>query len=65
MARLIYSTIASADGYVEDADGGIAWGRPMTNCSASSPGIRLDLELLDTRSFAGGAVYLSYRPKPA
>ena len=26
-------------------------------------GARLDLELLDTRSFAGGSVYLRYRPK--
>jgi len=26
--------------------------------------VRLDLELLDTRRFASGAVYLSYRPKP-
>jgi len=28
MARLIYSAIASADGYVEDADGGFAWAEP-------------------------------------
>jgi dihydrofolate reductase len=28
-------------------------------------GVRLDLELLDTRPFASGAVYLRYRPKPA
>ena len=28
-------------------------------------GARLDLELLDTRRFAGGAVYLSYRPTSA
>jgi len=27
-------------------------------------GARLDLELLDTRRFASGAVYLQYRPKP-
>jgi dihydrofolate reductase len=27
-------------------------------------GVRLELELLDTRRFAGGAVFLSYRPKP-
>jgi dihydrofolate reductase len=31
---------------------------------ALPPGVRLGLELLDTRSFAGGAVYLSYRPRP-
>lgn len=28
-------------------------------------GTRLDLELLDTHRFASGAVYLSYRPRPA
>jgi dihydrofolate reductase len=28
-------------------------------------GARSDLELLDTRRFAGGAVYLRYRPTPA
>jgi len=27
-------------------------------------GVRLDLELLDTRRFASGAVYLRYRPRP-
>ncbi len=27
--------------------------------------VHLDLELLDTRRFASGAVYLRYRPKPA
>ena len=28
-------------------------------------GTRLDLELLDSRTFTSGAVYLSYRPRPA
>jgi len=28
-------------------------------------GVRSDLELLDTRRFASGAVYLRYRPKQA
>jgi dihydrofolate reductase len=28
MAKLIYSTIASADGYIEDPDGSIDWGIP-------------------------------------
>ncbi|HEV2372998.1 MAG TPA: dihydrofolate reductase family protein [Streptosporangiaceae bacterium] len=28
-------------------------------------GVRLDLELLDTHRFAGGTVYLRYRPRPA
>ena len=28
-------------------------------------GVRSDLELLETRRFASGAVYLRYRPKPA
>ena len=28
MAKLIYSTITSLDGYVEDSDGNIVWGAP-------------------------------------
>lgn len=32
---------------------------------ALQAGARLDLELLDTRTFASGAVYLRYRPKAA
>ena len=28
MAKLIYSAIASADGFIEDPDGGIDWGTP-------------------------------------
>ena len=28
MAKLIYSAIASADGYIEDPDGSIDWGMP-------------------------------------
>ena len=28
MAKLVYSAIASLDGYVEDADGGFAWAAP-------------------------------------
>ncbi len=28
MARLIYSAITSADGYIEDADGSFAWAAP-------------------------------------
>ncbi len=28
-------------------------------------GVRTDLDLLDTRRFAGGAVFLRYRPKSA
>ncbi len=28
MAKLIYSTITSLDGYVEDAEGNFNWGRP-------------------------------------
>ncbi len=33
--------------------------------AALSLSTRLDLELLDSRTFASGAVYLSYRPRPA
>ena len=28
MAKLIYTAIASLDGYIEDADGGFGWGEP-------------------------------------
>jgi hypothetical protein len=28
MAKLIYSAIASADGYIEDPNGSIDWGMP-------------------------------------
>jgi dihydrofolate reductase len=38
----------------------VGGGRP-----ALPSGVRSDLELLDTRRFVSGAVYLRYRPKPA
>ena len=74
MARLIYSAIASADGYVEDAAGSFDWAAPGEELflvpivvgggkRALPDGVRSDLELLDARRFAGGAVYLRYRPK--
>jgi hypothetical protein len=47
MASLIYSAIASLDGYVEDPEGRFD---------------RLDLELREMRSFASGVVFLRYRP---
>lgn len=34
MARLIYSMLASLDGYVEDADGGFAWATPSEEVHA-------------------------------
>ena len=34
MARLIYSAIASLDGYVEDEDGGFAWAAPSDEVHA-------------------------------
>ncbi len=42
MARLIYSAIASADGYAEDAAGSIEWAAPTKRCTGSSttPGTR-------------------------
>jgi hypothetical protein len=60
MARLIYSAIASADGYVEDAAGSFGGGK-----RALPNDVRADLELLDTQRFASGAVYLRYRPTSA
>jgi hypothetical protein len=73
MAKLIYSAIASADGYVEDAAGHFDWAAPddelfcfVNNLERPVPdGVRSELELLDTRRFASGAVYLRYRPQSA
>ncbi len=35
MAKLIYSAIASLDGYVEDERGSFDWARPTTRCMLS------------------------------
>ncbi len=51
MAKLVYSAIASADGYRHRRGGK----------RALPDGVRADLELQDTRRFASGVVYLSYR----
>jgi hypothetical protein len=54
MAKLIYSAIASLDGYVEDAQGDIDWG-------ALPNGVRARLELIDERRSRSGVVHLRYR----
>ena len=59
MARLIYSVIASLDGYSADETGRFGW--------AVSDGPfrtgRFGLELLDERCFTGGVVHPHYRSK--
>ena len=58
MARLIYSAIASLDGYVEDDQGQFGWAQPGEEVHAFVN----DLEpLLDERRFRCGVVYLRYR----
>ena len=37
MAKLIYSAIASADGYTEDAAGGFDWGAPAVLSTSGVP----------------------------
>ena len=36
MAKLIYSAIASLDGYVEDEEGNFDWAAPDARCTLSS-----------------------------
>jgi hypothetical protein len=91
MGRLIYSTIASADGYVEDSAGEFGWGAPDEEVlrfinDLERPvgtylyGRRMYETMLSWETahtlpgqppsfrefrFAGGTVYLRYRPRPA
>jgi hypothetical protein len=74
VARLIYSAIASLDGYVADEHGDFGWAAPDEEVHSfandleravgtqrgASGGLRL--ELLEQRRFGGGVVYLRYRP---
>lgn len=64
MARLIYSVIASLDGYSADETGRFGW---ATSDWAVSDGPfrtgRFGLELLDERCFTGGVVHPHYRSK--
>ena len=69
MAKLIYSAIASLDGYVEDERGTFDWAAPDEEVLADvnelerSIGtyLRARLQLLDERRFRSGVVHLHYR----
>jgi hypothetical protein len=41
-----------------------AFVEPIVEPTGLPAGTRLDLDLLDTRRFTSGAVYLRYHPKP-
>jgi hypothetical protein len=56
MARLIYSAIASLDGYVAAVPVLVGGGK-----RALSDGLRLELEPLAERRFVGGVVHLHFR----
>ena len=52
MGRLIYSMITSLDGYAEAADGDLGRGLRFF-----PDGVRLDLDLVEQRSFPNGLLY--------
>lgn len=74
MALLIYSAIASLDGYVADERGEFGWSMPDEEVHSfvndriaigtGKPALPmkndLPLHLIDHRSFANGTVYLRY-----
>jgi hypothetical protein len=69
---LIYSAIASLDGYTADAEGRIDWSAPDEEVHAfindlergiGTYRVRVRFDLLDQRRFASGVVYLRYRPR--
>ena len=62
MAKLIYSAIASLDGYVEDEQGNFAWAEPDEEV------LEFVSELerpIGKRRFPSGVVHLHYRMFPA
>jgi dihydrofolate reductase len=72
VARLIYSVIASLDGYIADENGDFDWAAPDEHLlvvpivigggnKALPDGVRMKLELIDERRFRSGVVHLGYR----
>jgi dihydrofolate reductase len=62
MAKLIYGAITSLDGYVAE-DGFHVFVAPVVvggGKTALPADVRMDLELVDERRFAGGFVHLHY-----
>jgi hypothetical protein len=62
MAKLIYTAIASLDGYIADAEGRFDWSAPDAEVHAfvKPDGLRARLQLLDERRFGNGVVHLHY-----
>jgi hypothetical protein len=54
MAKLTYSTIASLDGYVEDAGGGFEWAAPDEEVHARCRARRRDPAVPGSRIVGGG-----------
>jgi hypothetical protein len=74
VAKLTYTALTSLDGFVSDENGNFDWAEPdaevhrfvndLERPIGTLPGdVHAPLELLDERRFAGGVVYLRYRPK--
>jgi hypothetical protein len=61
MGSLIYSTIGSLDGYIEDRDVFVAPIVVGGGKQALPDNVRVELELQDERRFGNGTVYLRYR----
>jgi dihydrofolate reductase len=67
--NVAYSMQVSLDGYMEDPNGAIDWSSPDASPAVVGGGKpffppldqRLQLELVDTRRFDSGVVYLRYR----
>jgi hypothetical protein len=62
MAKLIYSAIASLDGYIEDEHGKFDWAAPVVGGGkrALPDNVRVRVELLAERRFRSGVVHLHY-----
>lgn len=53
MGRLIYSVVCSLDGYLADENGDFSWAFPLNQ--------RVRLSLIESTTFDGGALGLTYR----
>ncbi|MEU2573338.1 hypothetical protein ABZ603_07850 [Streptomyces anulatus] len=62
MAKLIFSMITSLDGYAEAAEGSPGAGAEDPEVHFPD-GVRLDLEPVEERAFAGGLIYARYRAR--
>jgi dihydrofolate reductase len=69
VGELIYSAIASLDGYIEDERGNVDWSEPGEAVHvvvgggkpALPGGVHVNVELVEERRFGNGVVFLAYR----